>query len=809
MQGYEIKHIERLRALAPECMVLLKKDGSFPLRDAGRIALFGSGARHTIKGGTGSGDVNARHFTSVEEGLEAAGFTITSKAWLDSYDAVITKAKAERHVRLKKQIASEGLSALIKAMGAVMPEPEYDFPLDGEGDTAIYVLSRTSGEGSDRRNVKGDFLLSDTETRDILRLAGQYRRFMLVLNVGGPVDLSPVMEAVPNILLLSQLGMTVGDSLADVLLGKANPSGKLTTTWASYKDYCHVGSFGENDDTYYNEGIYVGYRWFDAAGIKPLFPFGFGLSYTTFKASFETLCAEQSRIDVKALVTNTGNIGGKETLQLYVALPEGKLNQPIKSLAAFQKTKNLTPGESETLTLSFDLADLASFDTETCHAVLEQGEYVLLLGTSSENCIPCGVVRLIENTVVQKLHDVGGSPDFEDWKPEKRKRSIPENVPFVTVSANDIPEFVPKRPMLDPKAAALAKSMSDEELAQFCVGNYTDSGSWSIIGNAAFKVAGAAGESNSRFEDRGVPGLVMADGPAGLRLSKTYGEDADGVWGIEGDTIELLRSLLPDSVADQLGLDVNKDRTGEIKHHYCTAIPIGTALAQSWNPEVQAACGDIVGNEMELFGIHLWLAPALNIHRDPLCGRNFEYFSEDPLVSGKTAAAVTRGVQRHPGCGVTIKHFCCNNQETNRFHSNSHVSQRALRDIYLRGFRIAVLEADPATIMTSYNLLNGEHTSQRRDLLEIVLRDEWGYRGVVMSDWVTGSVFAEEHKYPGAFAHAAVMAGNDIMMPGGPIDTKNILASLADENAAYHITRENLETSAARVIALAWRMGAK
>lgn len=806
MQDYEIKHIERIRELAPECMVLLKSDGIFPLPETGEIALYGSGARRTIKGGTGSGDVNVRCFTTVEEGLENAGFTITSKSWLDSYDSVIAKATAEHYSRLKARIAKDGLSAVLTAVGAVMPEPDYDFPLDGAGDTALYVLSRNSGEGSDRRAVKGDFMLSDTEIRDIQRLAGQYRRFMLVLNVGGPMDLSPVADSVANILLLSQLGTVTGDAFADILLGKTYPSGKLTTSWSRYEDYPHIGDFGNMDDTRYKEGIYVGYRWFDTAGVKPLFPFGFGLSYTSFDVAFDCMNAEKSRITVTAKVKNTCSHLGKETLQLYVSLPEGKLDQPVKTLAAFQKTKELMPGESETLALCFDLIELASFHTETSSAILEQGDYVLLLGTSSADCIPCGVVRLMESTMVQQLHSAGGSPDFMDWRPEKRERRIPQNLPVVTVNADDISALASCQPVIDEDAANLVKTMTDEELISFCVGNYKDSGSQSFIGNAAFKVAGAAGETCSRWENRGIPSLVMADGPAGLRLAKTYGEDENGVWSIEEENIQKLKSLLPDCILEKLGVDANEDRKGAIKHQYCTAIPIGTALAQSWNPEVQFTVGDIVGKEMELFGIHLWLAPALNIHRDPLCGRNFEYFSEDPLVSGKTAAAITMGVQKHPGRGVTIKHFCCNNQETNRFHSNSIVSQRALRDIYLRGFRIVIQEADPATVMSSYNLLNGEHTSQRRDLMETVLRDEWGYGSVVMSDWVTGGVVVESNKYPGACAHASVMAGNDIMMPGGPIDAQNILASLADESAQYHITRESLEISAARVIALARRM---
>lgn len=272
MENYEREHMEKVRALSPECMVLLKSDGSFPLVSPGKVALYGNAARKTIKGGTGSGDVNVRHYPSVEEGLENAGFTITSKAWLDGYDAIWQEANKAFKAGIKAKIAAEGIRAIMMGIGAIMPEPEYALPLDSEGDTAIYVLGRISGEGADRAPEKGNFLLTDTEIRDILCLQKQYKRFLLVLNVGGVVDLSPVVDQVSNILLLSQLGSSIGDAFADVLLGKAYPSGKLASTWAKWEDYCHVGSFGDSNDTYYQEGIYVGYRYFDSVDKQPVFP---------------------------------------------------------------------------------------------------------------------------------------------------------------------------------------------------------------------------------------------------------------------------------------------------------------------------------------------------------------------------------------------------------------------------------------------------------------------------------------------------------------------------------------------------------
>ena len=280
LQDYERDHLAMLRPCLAECAVLLKKNGAFPLDWPCDLALYGSGARRTVFGGTGSGEVNARHFVSVEEGLEQAGFRLTTKHWLDQYDAVEAKAKAAFLREIKANARRHRRLAVIEGMGAVMPKPEYDLPLTAHGDAAVYVLSRISGEGSDR-TVEGDVLLTKSEIRDILALDRKFDRFLLVLNVGGPVDLTPV-QAVGNILLLSQLGTETGSALADMLLGKYAPSGKLSTTWAAWEDAPHIGDFGARDDTHYREGVYVGYRYFDSVGKRALYPFGFGLSYADF-----------------------------------------------------------------------------------------------------------------------------------------------------------------------------------------------------------------------------------------------------------------------------------------------------------------------------------------------------------------------------------------------------------------------------------------------------------------------------------------------------------------------------------------------
>ena len=803
LQDYEREHAQTVRRLGAECTVLLKRNGDFPLEKPGEIALFGSGARLTVKGGTGSGEVNSRYFVTVEEGLENAGFTVTSKYWLETY-ALLRGAARERYLQqLRAEARKKHKIAALEFMGAVMPEPEYNIPLYGEGDTAVYVLSRISGEGSDRAPVPGDILLTETEIRDILCLQKKYKRFLLVLNVGGVVDLSPVM-AVDNILLLSQLGAETGNILADLLLGRAYPSGKLATTWAAWEDYPSIGEFGGRDETRYKEGVFVGYRYFDTVGKKPLFPFGFGLGYTDFALKTGAIRREGETVRVTAKVRNTGAFPGKETVQLYVSQPGELLDQPEQVLAAFAKTPELQPGESCELTLRFALEDLAYYDEEDSAWSLERGSYVLRLGNSSSAAAQIGVLQLRKDAVTLQCRACCGKPDFKDWRPVTKKRKKPRSLHTLRLSAKSIEKrkvSYRREEEIDPRV----EELSDEELSLLGVGAFEGGGMLSVIGNAGKSVAGAAGETTRALGENGIPSLVMADGPAGLRLSKLYTVDEKGVHPV-GETLpESVGELLPAPAAWLLRRLGAKPPKGERHSQYATAIPIGTALAQSWNLELARACGDIVGAEMERFGVHLWLAPALNLHRDIRCGRNFEYFSEDPLISGKMAAALTRGVQSHPGCGVTIKHFAANNQEYNRYNNNSQVSERALRELYLRGFGICVRESQPLAVMTSYNLLNGVHTAEQRDLIERILRCEFGFQGIVMTDWIIGAMQGKSKKHKAPNAGRIAAAGGDLTMPGSADDQKAILKALKKKK----LSRKQLQINASRVLRMASRLHAE
>ena len=803
--GYEKQHLQDLRQSLAECTVLLRSNGDFPLEAPGKIAAYGCGIRKTIKGGTGSGEVNSRYFVNVEQGLKDAGFTITTESWLDAYDATYIEAKKAFRARMKAEAKAHKTLAVLYAMGKAMPEPDYDLPLEGEGDVAVYVLSRISGEGNDRDPVPGDIKLSATEKRDILALNAKYEKFMLVINAGGAVDLSELDE-VKNILVLSQLGVETGAALADILLGKQNPSGKLATTWAKWEDYFPMEDFGDHNDTRYREGIYVGYRYFDAVGKKALFPFGYGLSYTTFSIGGTAASLEGENILITATVTNTGARPGKEVVQTYVSCPEGKLDKAYQDLAGFAKTRLLAPGESEEVQIRFSMKDLASYDQEAAAWILEKGNYIIRVGNSSVDTAVAAMAVLSETVTVLRVRNTCDKTDFTDWKPEYEiptavDSTVPVLVPDPAALAGGAVSYDPEYP-IDEAVTAL----TDEQLVYAAIGEF--SSSINVIGEASHLVAGAAGESTSKAP--GIPPMVMADGPAGVRVSQQFYRDAKGAHAVG-------QSGLPESIAEYMpgivlwflerGAKKKLPEGVKVEYQYATAIPIGTAVAQSWNLDLAKAFGDIVGDEMERFGVHLWLAPALNIHRSIRCGRNFEYFSEDPYISGKMAAALTLGVQAHPTCGTTIKHYCANNQETNRYGNNSHVSERALREIYLKGFGICVRDSQPKALMTSYNLLGGIHTAQRRDLIEDVLRCEFGFKGLVMTDWVVGGGIMNSRQdiHPAVQPKLTAAAGSDIFMPGCKSDFKNMMKGLADGS----LTRKQLQINATRIRRMAKELTGK
>lgn len=752
----ELEHRKIARQAAAEGIVLLKNDGVLPIQP-GKVALYGPGGRMTVKGGSGSGDVRERYSVTIEKGLLNAGFSFPTTLWMDRFqkkyeeDIAAWRSNLEEKVRKFSPIQTMQMFLFIGEHPMPHPActPVHPDELTDETDTAIYVLSRQAGEGRDRRVEKGDYLLSDVERDSLKLLSRHYKKLILILNCGSSIDLSILEEVrLDAVLFFGQGGTEGGNALADILTGKICPSGRLTDTWArQYADYPSAESFGhrngdlENEE--YSEGIYVGYRWFDKYQIVPRYPFGYGLSYTTFRRDV----MEATHDHVTVSVTNTGDIPGKETLLLYIQKPDGRLEHEEKALAAFAKTNTLAPGESQSITVPVDPKKIASFDEARSAFVLEAGEYELILNDTS-----CGSFALDGEQVLDTVQPIGS-----DNRTEIRET-------------------------FGPKVQMLLEKLTDSEKIRLVTG-----GGYSI--RCYNNVMGAAGRTCTTLLKKGVPNIVLADGPAGLNVNQSTtvmpdgtprypdGLPSDWQWGWLKKVGPLLKG---------------RPGKGKTVYRYMTAWPSETVQAQTWNTELIEAIGRAVGTEMQEIGVSVWLAPGLNIHRNPLCGRNFEYYSEDPLVSGKMAAAITRGVQSMGGVGVAQKHYCCNNQEDNRMGVSANVSQRALREIYLRAFRIAVTEGKPWTVMSSYNRVNGKYVCNSFDFCTRVLRQEWGFEGLVMSDWNA----TEQCSYA-----EAINAGNDLIMPG----TAAVSKKLRQELKEGMLSRNALNLSAGRVLELIFK----
>ena len=845
MTDMEIRHMRTVKELAAECLVLLENDGTLPIRNPGRIALYGNGALFTVKGGGGSGEVNTRSNVNIADGLEEAGFDVASKGWLNRYNEVYS-ADLKAYLAEVDRLAKERNTAAINIFfekpfnAPVMPLVTEEDVEDAGCDTAIFVISRDSSEGRDRTATKGDYYLTDEEDQNLDILADHFEKVIVLLNVGAVIDMSKLKHrpGINAILFVGQVGSYTGNIVADAILGKTNPSGKLVDTWARhYEDYPCATEFsnlnGDSDDEYYKEGIYVGYRYFDSFGIMPLYPFGYGKSYTTFSTDVLDVIQYGADIKVSVKVTNTGSeFAGKQVIQVYFSAPEGELDRPYQELAGYSKTRLIPPGESDTVVISFPIEYFSCYDDDYPASVIPKGDYIIRVGTSSRETKIEAVLTVPETVIREKydrLLEDDGRFAFEDMKnPGKGKearqaldelqistcerksvlnlsrvrRSI---IRYRGVNETNVDERKNEHLTLGSvigRNAGVGEFIAQftlEELSELLVGNYVKEGMEDLVFCASMHVPGAAAETTSRFEySRRIPPLVMADGPAGLRLQPHFKATKEGDLLRGGDTFGLITSPFPEDTPED-AIDY---------YQYCTMIPCATSLACSWNLDLIERLGKLVGEEMEEFGVQLWLAPGMNIHRNPLCGRNFEYFSEDPLVSGLCAAADTKGVQSIDGKGVTIKHFACNNLENNRMFNNSHVSVKALREIYLRGFEIAVKLSQPFCVMTSYNLLNGIHTANNYELIQNVLRDEWDYEGCVMTDWYSSFEDVEflgydekKLKYPPAFSRLCVYAGCDMQMPGCAKNAEDIVTAVHNGR----LTLAEVQSAAKNVVRLAIR----
>ena len=752
-----------IRRAAAEGIVLLENDGTLPLQ-AGKLALFGAGAEGTVYCGTGSGYVFTPHPVTVREGLENAGFTLTSAGWLKRC------VSNERLVNKKDKTLSwldrkwSGISIL-----AQEPEITSEDLASAEAETAVYVIRRNAGEGGDRKAEKGDWLLSDRERENLTAVAAHYAHTVVVLNTCA-MDLSFVKE-IPGISALVYMGlggMEAGNALADVLLGKVNPCAKLTDTFAKrYEDYPASHSFADRNGTQlhpmYEEGIYVGYRYFDTFDVEPLYPFGYGLSYTGFELKTVGAGADWQKVNLTVQLTNTGKYPGREVVQLYVSAPAGKLDKPRQELKAFAKSRVLNPGESQELTLEVQTAQLASFDESRSAWIMEPGNYLLRVGADSRDTAVAATLTLDGEAVVSRVTDIlAVDVPIEELHAPARAEEPAQGILLALrgedcVTRDDTSKLTDTVTTYIPEGAAYFSAVNDNAYkpACFCrevtapVRNFPKATFYDVeAGRVSMEefvatlpnevlvriCTGTLEETPYKVPDR-----------TGVKLKKTFPAQSSGA-----STAQYEQTLgIP---AMQLF-----DGPGGMHVIGCAAaaFPVGMVLAQTWDEELIREIGKAFAQDMESFQVTVALAPGMNIHRDPLGGRSFEYYSEDPVLSGKVAAAFTKGAQHDGKRGVSIKHFAVNNQETERVDGMNTVTPRALREIYLKNFEICVREAQPMTVMTSYNGVNGVHTSSRRDLVTHLLRGEWGFAGFVMTDWGTHSEKTDD-----------LQAGNDLIMGG-------------------------------------------
>lgn len=708
------EHIELSRRVATEGIVLLKNnDNVLPLRAGSKIAVFGKAQYDYVKGGGGSGDVNVEYVRNIYDALkikENDGKLYVFSGLIDFYKTEIdNQYKSGVEVgRTQEPIIPNELLKSAKAYT----------------DTAIITICRFSGEGWDRKGElhDGDFYLSIQEEKMVKTVVDNFKKVIVVINAGAQTDTEwyHSNDAISSVLYSWKAGMEGGLAIADILCGDVNPSGKLVDTFAKqFSDYPSSESFAESKDyVKYYEDIYVGYRYFETikkAYDKVNYPFGFGLSYTTFRIDDIAVCAKDEKIKVSARITNIGNVSGKEVVQIYYSAPQGKLGKPSCELGAFKKTDLLEPGESRYVFTEFDIADMASYDdtgkiSEAAY-VLEAGIYKFYVGNSVRNKVKSEFEYIVENDIITVQLSIQCAPN----KLEKRLKSdgtyeylkpcaknIRENkIPHITASA-------PKEKVLLIDVAngnvtidEFIAQLSDKQLIEL------------TCGKECTGVANTCGMGGLR--DYGIPNVMTADGPAGLRINKNVGVNT-------------------------------------------TAFPCATMIACTWNPDLMYMVGEAGAKEVKENNIGIWLTPALNIHRNPLCGRNFEYFSEDPLIAGTMASAKVNGIQSQH-IAASAKHFCANNKEENRMDSDSIVSERALREIYLKGFEICVKNSQPWTVMTSYNIVNGTRASENYDTITNILRNEWGFEGMVTTDWANHANQTLELK-----------VGNDMKMPYGHPD---------------------------------------
>lgn len=752
------------RKLAAEGSVLLENDGVLPFGKGQKVAVFGRTQETYIKSGTGSGGlVRVEEAPCIIESLRENGVFQIDEELVGVYREWI-----------KENPFDNGHG------WATEPWSQKEMPLDDDtvkaaaqrNDAAVIIIGRTAGEDRDNSDEFGSFRLSETETAMIKAVTTHFEKTVVILNVGNLIDLSFVDEfPISALMYVWQGGQEGANALADLLSGKISPCGKLPDTQAlTIQDYPSCKNFGDQYECIYEEDIYVGYRYFETfLPDRVRYPFGYGITYTDFDVTY-TAAEENGIVTIKATVKNIGNFTSRQTVQIYFGAPCGKLGTPAKQLIAYAKTNDLKPREAQTLCLSFDVTEMSSYDdsgiTGYPHAyVLEAGDYILYCGTDVRSAEPILTYTVEKTRLITQLEQImPPEKDFSrftavaDESGARKLIHAPAPVRDFDLDnriharrPKELPYTANRGILLVDVAKARASmkdfisQMTDHDLANLVCGEGMNSPKV-MVGTG-----GAFGGVTCTLSDFGIPVCCVTDGPSGIRI----------------------------------GADLKS-----------TSLPNGYVFASAFDDELTEKIFRLESVELYNYDVDTLLGPGLNLHRHPLCGRNFEYFSEDPLLSGRMAAAQSRGLSAS-GCSATIKHFCCNNQEFGRYDQNVVVSERALREIYLKGFEIAVKQGGATAVMTSYNSVNGYWCASSYDLTTTVLRNEWGFNGIVMTDWwakcnCKGEVGTREN------LKALVRAHNDLYMVCDSAEEKphNILEGLKEG----YITRGDLQYCAENIL---------
>ena len=746
--------------------MLLENEGqTLPLRDGERVAVFGRMAFHYYKSGLGSGGlVNTRYVVGILDALKECEGVYLDEELMGIYEDWIMENPYDE---------GQGWGR-VPWCQKEMDVTEEMLNCARRNDVSLVVIGRTAGEDQDNNAKAGSYCLTETEEDMIRRVCEVSERTVVVLNVGNIIDMSWVEKYRPQaVLYVWQGGQEGGNGVADVLTGKVCACGKLTDTIAAdIKDYPSTENFGDPFKNYYKEDIYIGYRYFETfARDKVLYPFGYGLSYTTFEMKAEVLKNTGDEITVSATVSNTGEVRGKEVVQVYVKVPQGKLGNPARKLIGFAKTKELEPGEQEEVCIVIPKYDMASYDDsgvtghKSCY-VLEEGTYEIFVGSDVRSAVSVGCYEE-EFRVIEELEEAYAPVEkFQRMKAvllsDGTYQAVTEDVPVRTIDpqerrANEMPETYVYTgdkgyklvDVLDKKVSMeeFVAQISEEDL----IAMFRGEGMCSPKVTAG--TAAAFGGVTDGLTALGIPVGCCSDGPSGIRMdcgTKAF------------------------------------------------SLPNGTSLGCTFNVELVGALYEMTGKELRLNKIDSLLGPGMNIHRNPLNGRNFEYISEDPILTGRICAAQVKAMAKS-GIGSTIKHFCGNNQEVGRSTSDSVISERALREIYLKGFEIAVKEGGARSVMTTYGSVNGLWTAGSYDLCTTILRKEWGFDGIVMTDWWAKSNY-EGHQAEVPVKAPMVAAQNDIYMVVSDAKSNPENDDVEEMLHAGKITLGELQRNAANIL---------